>query len=186
MKKPLVLFCIIASAITSYAASIDWSVANRAWQLKSGSYANQGYTVYLTLAASQDNLIAALKGGATSFTTDTAGILAVGQTTSKWGGMTETTASSSSLIAGSASEFSVLIIDTVSEAGKTFYNFSGKLSERAYDASGSDVIKFSVTFAASTFNDTAGATGWTAVPEPTSGLLMLLGMAGLALKRKRA
>lgn len=30
------------------------------------------------------------------------------------------------------------------------------------------------------------ATSWTAVPEPTSGLLMLLGMAGLALKRKRA
>lgn len=29
-------------------------------------------------------------------------------------------------------------------------------------------------------------TAWTAVPEPTSGLLMLLGMAGLALKRKRA
>lgn len=27
---------------------------------------------------------------------------------------------------------------------------------------------------------------WTAVPEPTSGLLLLLGMAGLALKRKRA
>ena len=32
---------------------------------------------------------------------------------------------------------------------------------------------------------TAG--GWySAVPEPTSGLLLLLGMAGLALKRKRA
>ena len=30
------------------------------------------------------------------------------------------------------------------------------------------------------------ATSWTAVPEPTSGLLLLLGMAGLALKRKRA
>ena len=27
---------------------------------------------------------------------------------------------------------------------------------------------------------------WTAVPEPTSGLLMLIGLAGLALKRKRA
>ena len=27
---------------------------------------------------------------------------------------------------------------------------------------------------------------WQAVPEPTSGLLMLLGMAGLALRRKRA
>jgi len=28
--------------------------------------------------------------------------------------------------------------------------------------------------------------GYTAVPEPTSGLLLILGMAGLALKRKRA
>ena len=33
---------------------------------------------------------------------------------------------------------------------------------------------------------TGGVRNWTAVPEPTSGLLMLLGMAGLALKRKRA
>ena len=32
----------------------------------------------------------------------------------------------------------------------------------------------------------AGAGHWSSVPEPTSGLLMLLGMAGLALKRKRA
>ena len=31
-----------------------------------------------------------------------------------------------------------------------------------------------------------GGAGWYAVPEPTSGLLMLLGMAGLALRRKRA
>ena len=29
-------------------------------------------------------------------------------------------------------------------------------------------------------------TQWSAVPEPTSGLLLLLGVAGLALKRKRA
>lgn len=37
--------------------------------------------------------------------------------------------------------------------------------------------------------DTYGAftaTGWSPVPEPTSGLLMLLGMAGLALRRRRA
>ena len=32
----------------------------------------------------------------------------------------------------------------------------------------------------------SGAGWYTAVPEPTSGLLMLLGMAGLALRRRRA
>ena len=33
---------------------------------------------------------------------------------------------------------------------------------------------------------TQNASNWAAVHEPTSGLLLLLGMAGLALKRKRA
>ena len=33
---------------------------------------------------------------------------------------------------------------------------------------------------------TQNASNWAAVPEPTSGLLMLLGMAGLALRRRRA
>jgi len=33
---------------------------------------------------------------------------------------------------------------------------------------------------------TQNASNWVAVPEPTSGLLMLLGMAGLALRRRRA
>lgn len=32
---------------------------------------------------------------------------------------------------------------------------------------------------------TQNASNWAAAPEPTSGLLMLLGMAGLVLKRKR-
>jgi hypothetical protein len=39
------------------------------------------------------------------------------------------------------------------------------------------------------FDKFAGSTGWTgtvAVPEPTSGLLMLVGLAGLALRRRRA
>ena len=40
---------------------------------------------------------------------------------------------------------------------------------------------------ATEFSGTANGAGWyTAVPEPTSGLLMLVGLAGLALRRRRA
>lgn len=35
------------------------------------------------------------------------------------------------------------------------------------------------------FGSSAGATSWQAVPEPTSGLLLLVGMGALALRRKR-
>ena len=35
-------------------------------------------------------------------------------------------------------------------------------------------------------SQTQNPANWAAVPEPTSGLLMLLGMAGLALRRRRA
>ena len=42
------------------------------------------------------------------------------------------------------------------------------------------------TSSKSSGNFTAGSGSWNMIPEPTSGLLMLIGMAGLALKRKRA
>ena len=39
---------------------------------------------------------------------------------------------------------------------------------------------------ATQLNGNGGALSWQAVPEPTSGLLMLVGLAGLALRRRRA
>ena len=42
------------------------------------------------------------------------------------------------------------------------------------------------TWSGSSFTFATGGNFTAAVPEPTSGLLLLLGMAGLALKRKRA
>ena len=54
---------------------------------------------------------------------------------------------------------------------------------------GPDVVLTSWTYPSAATNPTVqyGAdTVWSSVPEPTSGLLLLLGVAGLALRRRRA
>ena len=53
----------------------------------------------------------------------------------------------------------------------------------AFGTQNNNTATFSSLAPASGFQ---GAGHWSSVPEPTSGLLLLLGMAGLALKRKRA
>ena len=69
----------------------------------------------------------------------------------------------------------------------------GTLSQLKYFDNDSPLAAFQLTgwndasFSGSyDFGDPEGARGFYAVPEPTSGLLLLLGVAGLALKRKRA
>ena len=58
----------------------------------------------------------------------------------------------------------------------------------ATDNTGKDTFTWaSGTYGGLAGTATAGSKGaWSAVPEPTSGLLMLLGMAGLALRRRCA
>jgi hypothetical protein len=72
--------------------------------------------------------------------------------------------------------------------GKYFYLETGTSGTTSY-MSGTDPIAVAKMVSATSVGN-GGAT-WTeatiaAVPEPTSGLLLLLGVAGLALKRKRA
>ena len=72
------------------------------------------------------------------------------------------------------------------------HNYNAYFTMTAKDALGKDwvytsALKTNQGAAFPSVNNMGIQAGsWAAVPEPTSGLLLLLGVAGLALKRKRA
>ena len=68
------------------------------------------------------------------------------------------------------------VIDEDGEA--SHFMVTGTRTSTTYDDTSSANRSFQI-------GSQASATWYTAVPEPTSGLLMLLGMAGLALRRKQ-
>ena len=74
----------------------------------------------------------------------------------------------------------IVLFDSTNVAGSSYFAYTTVKSDTV-NAVGSNLSLAYGTFATAT--STTG--GWTAIPEPTSGLLMLLGAAGLALKRKR-
>jgi hypothetical protein len=102
--------------------------------------------------------------------------------------MVAATASGKSLDAGASYTGFFVIFDTpAATAGTSKYVV---VSEAANLTQNPSATAAQFTFVAgnqATFlNNTDNWKSYGAVPEPTSGLLLLLGVAGLALKRKRA
>ena len=144
-------------------------------------------------------VFAAIAVNAASFTWAAANIYGSDLTT-KWAGtvtlycaevasFSQTATASSGAVSKNATEFS----DASFVAGND-YNFYIVVEDGDYTftsayknvgAQQSDVANIAFGNMAT---QTQNANNWasSAVPEPTSGLLMLLGMAGLALRRKRA
>ena len=84
---------------------------------------------------------------------------------------------SDNTLAGSTTYYSILTAEyTDATLGKDFYMAAA--AEATTPASGVKAVS-------NIFGGTTGVRDWQPIPEPTSGLLLLLGMAGLALRRKQ-
>ena len=184
MKKLMIVLAAVAVAAVAQAASIDWSISNSAWKLSDDSNAASGTTVYLINGKTSLDVIAAAVADST-VSTSLDWVYGSAATDNTRGRVSLTTTTSDSLTRGTDYDFSILVIDTT-VADDPKYMVSKTSTQTAY-LNGTDEA-LGVTFAASSFGANALTGGWTSasVPEPTSGLLMLLGMAGLALRRRRA
>ena len=194
MKKLMIALAAVAVAAVTQAASVDWSVGKNSWTLDSGSPAAAGYTVYLINGAtSLETIAAAIDSTTGAFDADQSWVYGSSVTANAKGTVAELTTTTDKLTRGTSYDFSVLIVDAGATGGPK-YMVSATSSAAAYSAAQSDE-PVSIAFGseslganALTYTATSAANGWAAaaVPEPTSGLLLLLGVAGLALKRKRA
>ena len=171
MKKLLVILAAIAMAGATQAAVFSW-------KLSTGStYASM--KVYGIAGASAESVLSAFSSkAATDWSAVVDGLNAV---TAGTGSRGVANGSTDGVADGDKIVFAIIDGD-IADGSKYFVTSEYTIPSGATytpPASGTTTT-FSVNLAGS------GTFSAESVPEPTSGLLMLLGMAGLALKRKRA
>ena len=179
MKKLMVLATVAFCAIMAQAAQFEWSASQLREGWVDGSVKADG-TAYLFLVgangASVDAVTAAISGAkdVTALGTTLAG-MAIDTKSVATGVITGTTAEGIAATAPATLFFAV-----ISDEGYAYQGATVTVTE--IEALGSTTVSFG---SQKTASSASGA--WTAVaPEPTSGLLMLVGFGALALRRRRA
>ena len=179
MKKLMTLAAAVVLAAASQAASVYWTATN-VYAGNSTDKAN-GIAYFMTTAMAD---VAAFK-------TD-ADFAALTKDAYSW---TPTTAGTYSKTAAQAVENATLGLEDAKSYTAYLVIFNGATiadSDSFYVTNTKDFTTYGGTSTVSVgfmSQKTGSQASWTAmqsVPEPTSGLLLLLGMAGLALRRKQA
>ena len=194
MKKLMFILAVVATAVAANAAAVTWSSAKLFTPASAeGGFSTTGIgnkaTGYLfTLTESQYNTFLA------AYNTS-------GDMSKVWDTYKDSLADAT-VTATSGSRTHVVSMGTTADVDATVYGAVIYTTTATFD--GKDVEFYIANIGTGTVGSDAGITianlgtaylggtstastgGWQAVPEPTSGLLLLLGVAGLALKRKRA
>lgn len=193
MKKLMIACAAVAMAAVAHAASINWTISNvyspsdstakvaansmSAWLFVTANSTDVTTIKTTTLAAVQ----AVLDSG------DLTGLSSLAAThgvNSAAGMITGASGLPTNFSSGSLTAFAVVIDSTDLASAEHYFLVSDGATKSASFTSATGVKMLAWGDQTSY---TQGAGKWTAAaPEPTSGLLLLLGMAGLALKRKVA
>lgn len=181
MKKLMVIVAVAMVAIASQAATFKWSTTS------TGKIYEAGTTTLLASGTayffdqdvvSQASLVTAFAAGKLDLSKQTA----VDSNTISAGALAGQVATYGEVGTQYTFYLAVLTDDGLYIGPtKSAYGYEGKDSAVSFSAKAS-----SQAAALDASAGYAGAGWYAAVPEPTSGLLMLLGMAGLALRRRRA
>ncbi len=181
MKKIIVCLFAVAFAAMTQAASVTWMGST------TGLEGKTSYTAYLVDAASYtaiaDAVTAIMKDGSRA-----AGMMYSANANYSSGNVA-VAQQNKQLPEGYEKNqevyyWSILFDGTVGE-GATAENYYN-LSATAADVGAATYTKISTGELMTDRNTNVTAGAWMPVPEPTSGLLLLIGMGALALRRKRA
>lgn len=177
MKNILLTLAICLLAVSAQAAAVDWSAAKVVDPWSSATAGNvtsaKSWAGYLVLATDLDTIVSGLKGNDTSALVNNA---ISSKTSTNIGAFNNSTAAGN--VTGGSQDFYLIIINAGQITDASYFYVSDKVTVNV-DASLDTKIAFG-----SQQTGTSAVSNWTAVPEPTSGLLILLGMAGLALRRR--
>lgn len=182
MKKLMIAAAIICAAIVSQAASVDWTCT----LVKKGSSGDSNSGIAYLMLASDVADFTALKGKGAEAINSALNKALISYTPGTAGNYKHDAVSNASLGLADGTEYGdvyLVIFDTatVTDASKFYVTPTKSLLTLTGDNTAS--LSFG---SQSTASKSDANWGSVAAPEPTSGILLLLGMAGLALKRKRA
>ena len=183
MKKLMFMLAAVAMATSVHAASVAWTCTN----VKDGSGNGISGVAYFINAATLSQSDFKALSGAKAFDTALSGMYSYSPTDAgKYSVSSTSPVANSALGLKDETDYNVYLAvfdtATVTDTSKYYLTEVKSLTTLAGDYS--QQVKWG---SQSTASQAAGA--WTSVspvPEPTSGLLMLVGLAGLALRRKRA